>query len=44
VLANNAKTPASARNRRLICFALATLTMIASIPCPGLANGRPLFR
>lgn len=44
VLANNAKTPASARNRRLICFALATLTMIASIPWPGLANGRPLFR
>jgi hypothetical protein len=44
VLANNAKTPTSARNRRLICFALATLLMIASIPWPGLANGRPLFR
>ena len=44
VLAKTAKTPAAARNRRLICFALATLTMIASIPWPGLANGRPLFR
>jgi hypothetical protein len=44
VLAANAKTPAAARNRRLTCFAIATLGMLISIPWPGLANGRPLFR
>ncbi len=44
VLAANSKTPRSARNRRLACFALATLVMAASIPWPGLTNGRPLFR
>lgn len=44
IMAANASTPASARNRRLVCFALATIVMIASIPWPGLANGRPLFR
>src|SRR5215510_14145942 len=44
VLSANAKTPAAARNRRLTCFAIATLGMLISIPWPGLANGRPLFR
>ena len=44
VLAANAKTPLAARNRRLTCFAIATLGMLVSIPWPGLANGRPLFR
>ena len=44
VLAANAKTRAAARNRRLACFALATAGMLLSIPWPGLANGRPLFR
>jgi hypothetical protein len=44
VLAANAATPAAARNRRLACFAIATLGMVVSIPWPGLANGRPLFR
>ena len=44
VLAANAKTPLAARNRRLTCFAVATLGMLISIPWPGLANGRPLFR
>jgi hypothetical protein len=44
VLAANAKTPAAARKRRLTCFAVATLGMLISIPWPGLANGRPLFR
>lgn len=44
VLATNAATPSAARNRRLTCFALATIVMFASIPWPGLANGRPLFR
>ncbi len=44
VLAANAATPIAARNRRLACFAIATLGMVVSIPWPGLANGRPLFR
>ncbi len=44
VLAANAKTPSAARKRRLTCFAIATLGMLVSIPWPGLANGRPLFR
>jgi hypothetical protein len=44
VLAANAKTPVAARNRRLTCFAAATVGMVISIPWPGLANGRPLFR
>jgi hypothetical protein len=44
VLAVNSASPATARNRRVMCFALATLAMVASIPWPGLANGRPLFR
>jgi hypothetical protein len=44
VLAMNAGSPADARNRRLICFTLATLTMLIAIPWPGLQNGRPLFR
>jgi hypothetical protein len=44
VLAANARTPSAARRRRLICFAIATLGMLLSIPWPGLSNGRPLFR
>lgn len=44
VLAMNASSAKSARRRRLICFAVATVLMIAVTPWPGLANGRPLFR
>ena len=44
VMALNATTPGSARRRRLICFALATVLMVAATPWAGLANGRPLFR
>ena len=44
VLALNAKTPAARRRRRSVCFAAATLLMIAAIPWPGLSQGRPLFR
>ena len=44
VLASNSKTTAAARNRRAICFALATLIIVASIPWPGLPYGRALFR
>ena len=32
------------RNGRYICFGIAMLAMVAGVPWPGLANGRPLFR
>jgi hypothetical protein len=32
------------RNGRYICFGIAVLAMVAGVPWPGLANGRPLFR
>lgn len=44
VLAMNAKAPSVGRTRRLVCFALATLLMLAAMPWPGTANGRPLMR
>ena len=44
VMAMTAKTTAARRRRRFISFALCTAVMIAGIPWPGLANGRPLFR
>jgi hypothetical protein len=44
VLARKATTPASKRTRRLICFGLSTLLMLAGTPWPGTTNGRPLFR
>lgn len=44
VLAMNAGTPASARIRRLTCFALAVVVLVAATPWPGLSYGRPLFR
>lgn len=44
VLALNASSGAAARSRRLVCFALATGIMLAAIPWPGLATGRPLLR
>jgi hypothetical protein len=44
VMALNAASPAAARRRRLICFATATILMIAATPWAGLANGRPFFR
>lgn len=44
VMALNAATPVAARRRRLICFAIATILMIAATPWSGLANGRPFFR
>ena len=44
VLAMNAASAASARRRRLTCFAIATVLMLAAVPWPGLANGRPLIR
>jgi hypothetical protein len=44
VLARKASAPAAKRTRLIVCFGLATMLMIAGIPWPGLANGRPLFR
>ena len=32
------------RNGRYICFAIAVLAMVAGVPWPGLAHGRPWFR
>ena len=43
-LARKATTPSSIKMRLLICFGLATILLIAGIPWPGFANGRPLFR
>lgn len=40
-----ADTPSAARrNGRSICFAIALAAMVAGVPWPGFANGRPLFR
>ena len=44
VLGRKAKTPQSKRTRQLVCFALATIAMLAAIPWPGMTAGRPLFR
>jgi hypothetical protein len=44
VTSAGAKTALAARRRRMIWFTLATVIMLASIPWPGMPNGRPLFR
>jgi drug/metabolite transporter (DMT)-like permease len=44
VFAMGEKTSRARRNGRFICFAVAVLAMVAGVPWPGLANGRPLFR
>lgn len=44
IFAMTATTPEAKRSRRLVCFALALVLMIAAIPWPGLAHGRPLLR
>ena len=44
VMAMTATSTAARRRRRWISFALCTAVMVAGIPWPGLANGRPLFR
>ena len=44
VLARKAKTPQAKRTRALVCFAVATIAILAAIPWPGLRAGRPLFR
>ena len=44
VLARKASTPGAKRSRLLICFAIATIAMLAAIPWPGMVSGRPFFR
>lgn len=44
VLARKAPTPEAKRTRLLVCFAIATVAMLAAMPWPGLRAGRPLFR
>jgi hypothetical protein len=44
VLAMGERTSPARRNARYICFGIAVLAMVAGVPWPGLANGRPLFR
>src|SRR5262245_25350846 len=44
VLARKAPTPEKARSRLFMAVAIATAAMVAGIPWPGTAAGRPLFR
>jgi hypothetical protein len=44
VLGRKAATPEQRRLRLVVCFALATILMVAAIPWPGMRAGRPLFR
>jgi hypothetical protein len=45
VMAMHAPNPEAGRRRRLICFGVALVAMLAAIPWPWLAAvGRPLFR
>ena len=44
VFAIGERTSHARRNGRYICFGIAVLAMVAGVPWPGLANGRPLFR
>ncbi len=39
-----ARTPEARRRKHLLWFSIAFLLMLAGIPWPGMANGRPLFR
>lgn len=44
ILSLSAPSPGARRRRRLACFTVATLVMLAAVPWPGLSHGRPLFR
>jgi hypothetical protein len=44
VLGRKATSPESKRMKLFVCFGIATVLMILSIPWPGLRAGRPLFR
>ena len=44
VLALTERPSPARRNGHCICFLIAVLAMVAGVPWPGLANGRPLIR
>ena len=44
VLGRKATNPDSTRMKLFVCFGIATVLMLLSIPWPGLRAGRPLFR
>lgn len=44
VLGRKAATPESKRMKLFVCFGIATVLMLLSIPWPGLRAGRDLFR
>jgi hypothetical protein len=44
VMSRKARDARAKQTRLAIFFTLATLAMLAAIPWPGMANGRPLFR
>ena len=44
VLGRKATNPDSKRMKLFVCFGIATVLMVLSIPWPGLRAGRPLFR
>jgi hypothetical protein len=44
ITGRKAATPAQKRSRLLLWFGLSLILMLAGIPWPGMANGRPLFR
>jgi hypothetical protein len=44
VLAMSGRTYRARQNGRSVCFGIALLAMVAGVPWPGLAFGRPLFR
>jgi hypothetical protein len=44
VLARKTTNAEQKRKRLLVCFTLALLVMLAGIPWPGMATGRPLIR
>jgi hypothetical protein len=44
VFAMGERTSQQRRNGRYISFAIAVVAIVAGVPWPGLANGRPLFR
>ena len=44
VIARTATSPEAKRTRLLVCVGFAVVAMLAGIPWPGMASGRPLFR
>ncbi len=44
VLAMSERSPGARGTGRCVCFGIALLVMLAGVPWPGLAYGRPLFR